>query len=344
MPTELLRRLRRSFARVPAGAPRAGASKGNLTEQDVRAAYRMILGREPENEAIIREQMESHASMQELRAAFLGSNEFRENVRGMGPAQSTGFEPPLAIERVEDRQTMQRLLDHIAASWSHYGETDPHWSVLTEERFRKDSLDDHREAFDALGKQNADRFLATLTRNGLSLSGTGHCLELGCGVGRITRWLAPHFARITGVDVSPGHLALARAHVSRFASNADFMRLTRIDDLDSVEPIDAFYSFIVLQHNPPPIMEALLDHIFARMNPGGVAYFQLPTYIPGYRFSTKSYLGDRGDQLDMEMHVLPQARVFEIAARHGMQTLEALCEIVNPVVSYYFLMRKSAGP
>lgn len=342
MPIDLLRRLRRSLASPQRAIPLGEAKKGNLTEQDVRYAYRMILGREPENEAIVREQIESYASVDELRAAFVTSSEFRTGIKGMGPVQSTGFEPALAIERVENPQTMQRLLDHIAASWSHYGETDPHWSVLTEERFRKARLDENREAFDELGRNNANRFLATLARNGLSLPGDGHCFELGCGVGRITRWLAPHFARVTGVDVSPGHLELARAHVSRFANNVDFMRLRRIDDIGSVQPIDAFYSFIVLQHNPPPIMEALLDRIFARMNPNGIAFFQLPTYIPGYRFSAERYLGDRGDQLDMEMHMLPQSRVFEIGARHGMQTIEALCEIVNPVVSYYFLMRKSA--
>ncbi|HEX5123993.1 MAG TPA: class I SAM-dependent methyltransferase [Rhodanobacteraceae bacterium] len=318
-----------------------GAAAG-LTEEDVRYAYRMILGREPESDAVVREQMESHPSFAALREAFIGSNEFRSAASGLGPAQQNGFEPALAIDRVEDRETMQRLLDHVAAGWSHYGETDPHWSVLTEDRFRKERLDVNRAAFDALGHDNAERFLATLARNGVTLSGTGHCLELGCGVGRITRWLAPHFARITGVDVSPGHLELARAHVSQFADNADFMRLRRIEDIDAAPPIDAFYSFIVLQHNPPPIMEALLDRIFARMNPGGIAYFQLPTYIPGYRFNAKRYLAERGDKLDMEMHVLPQARVFEVGARHGVQPLEALCEIVNPVVSYYFLMRKSS--
>jgi SAM-dependent methyltransferase len=318
----------------------AKAQPEAMSEDEVRWAYRMILGREPESDAVVQQHCASNTSLGELRAAFIASDEFRASVKGMGPMQSTGFEPALAIEQVDDAATMQKLLDHIAAGWTHYGETDPHWSVLTEDRFRKDSVQQNLDAFDALGDRDIRRFMATLERNGLSLSGDGHCLELGCGVGRLTRWLAPHFARVTGVDVSPGHLELARAHVTRFAENVDFMRLRRVEDLESLPPLNAFYSFIVLQHNPPPIMEALLDRIFARMAQGGIAYFVLPTYIPGYRFKVTDYLRHRGGKLDMEMHALPQSRVFEIAARHGMRTVEALCEIVNPVVSYYFLMRK----
>lgn len=312
-----------------------------VNDEAVRWAYRLLLGREAESEAVVREHRAAAPTLKDLLGRFVGSDEFRSRVSGFGPPQATGFEAPLDIERVDAPQVRQRLLDHIAQGWSHYGETDPHWSVLTEDRFRKDQVAQNFEAFDALGELHVGRFLATLARNGVTLPGDGHCVELGCGVGRLTRWLAPYFANVTGVDVSPGHLALAREHVEKYASNVHFMRLRRLEDLESLPPIRAFYSFIVLQHNPPPIMEAILEKIFERLERGGIAYFQLPTYIPGYRFNANQYLRDRGEQLDMEMHVLPQSTVFEIAARHGVQTLEALGEIVGPVISTYFLMRKS---
>jgi len=316
------------------------SSAAPATEESVRWAYRLFLDREPENEEVVRQHC--HAStIADVRERFVGSDEFRTKARGFGAPQSTGFEPPLAIESVQDAATMQRLLDHVAAGWSHYGATDPHWSVLTEDRFRKDHLEENLEAFDALGDLHVRRFLATLERNGVALSGSGHCVELGCGVGRLTRWLAPRFARVTGVDVSPGHLELARAHVSRHADNVGYLQLRTLDDLDTLAPIDAFYSFIVLQHNPPPIMAEILERVFARIERGGIAYFQVPTYIPGYRFAVNEYLRHRDGKLDMEMHVLPQPSVFEIAARHGMQPLEALGETVTPVVSHYFLFRKA---
>lgn len=304
-------------------------------------AYRLLLGREPENEAVVHEHRENAGSIDGLLERFVGSDEFKARVRGFGPPQMTGFEPPLAIERVSDAATMQRLLDHVARGWSHYGETDAHWSVLTEDRFHKDRIEENLEAFDALGDQHVKRFLATLERNGTTLPANGHCVELGCGVGRLTRWLAPHFRRLTAVDVSPGHLELARAHVGRHANNVDFLQMRRLDQLSTLAPIDTFYSFIVLQHNPPPIMEAILDSVFARMTDGGVAYFQLPTYIHGYRYAVEEYLRVRDGELGMEMHALPEARVFEIGERHGVRPLEAMTEIVGPVVSHYFLMRKA---
>jgi SAM-dependent methyltransferase len=318
-----------------------GGASGAVTSEAVIWAYRLLLGREPESDAVVREHCSNSASLEGLCACFVGSDEFRARVKGFGPPQSTGFEPPLSIERVDDDATMQRLLDHIAQGWSHYGKTDAHWSVLTEERFHKDQIEGNIEAFDALGDLHVRRFLATLERNDVKLSGEGHCVELGCGVGRLTRWLAPNFGRVTAIDVSPGHLDLARAHVTRHASNVDFMQMRRLEELATLPPIDAFYSFIVLQHNPPPIMEAVLERIFERLASGGIAYFQLPTYVPDYRFNVQDYLRDRGDKLDMEMHVLPQARVFEIGDRHGVRALEAMSEIVTPFVSHYFLMRKA---
>lgn len=312
-----------------------------VTRDAVLWAYRLLLGREPENEAVIRDHCDNAGSLSGLLARFVGSDEFKARVGGFGPPQMSGFEAPLPIERVDDPATMQRLLDHVAQGWSHYGETDAHWSVLTEDRFHKDRIEENLEAFDALGDLHVRRFLATLERNGVELPGTGHCVELGCGVGRLTRWLAPHFGRVTGIDVSPGHLELARAHVGRHADNVDFVRMRRLEDLGALAPINAFYSFIVLQHNPPPIMEAVLERIFERLAPGGIAYFQLPTYIPGYRFDVRGYFRARDDKLDMEMHALPQARVFGIGDRYGVKPLEAMSEIVGPTVSHYFLMRKS---
>ena len=87
-----------------------------------------------------------------------------------------------------------------------------------------------------------------------------------------------------------------------------------------------------------------LDRVFAQLKPGGIAYFQLPTYEQGYRFSAASYLKARGDKLDMEMHVLPQKDVLRIAARHGLQTMEVLEHAIPELrmghMSNYFLLRR----
>src|SRR5262249_53895146 len=153
-------------------------------------------------------------------------------------------------------------------------------------------------------------FKHALARNGLTLPQGGTCIELGCGVGRITRWLAPLFEKVVALDVSPGHLALAKEYVGRHARNVEFRQLRGIEDIDRLPPADAFYTFLVLQHNPPPVIAAILDRMFARLATPAIAWVHLPTFIPDYHFDAEAYLAEREDQLDMEMHMLPQKDVF----------------------------------
>jgi hypothetical protein len=77
----------------------------------------------------------------------------------------------------------------------------------------------------------------------------------------------------------------------------------------------------VLQHNPPPIAFLLLGKILEKLRPGGLAYFQIPTHRLGYRFSIGEYLAaPKGP--DMEMHCIPQARLFDLFARCDCRVLD----------------------
>ena len=318
---------------------------GNVSEEAVRWAYRIALGREPESDAAVRAHCEQTHSLAQLRDAFFASNEFRASPAGryaglLFPPPS-GFEPPPEINSPDRPDLRERIFAHIARSWSHYGETEPYWSVLTFDEYRKERLGDKLDAFADSGTDTVNRFLATLKRNGLAIPPGAHCIELGCGVGRPTRWLAPHFAKVTALDVSPGHIALAKDYVGKHAQNVEFRQLRGLEELDTLPPAQVFFTFLVLQHNPPPVIEALLEKIFARLTPGGIAYVHLPTFIPDYRFDVEAYLADREDHLDMEMHALPQKDVFRLAARSKMQPLEVISQ-TNPqmMVADYFLMQK----
>jgi SAM-dependent methyltransferase len=320
-------------------------TRDTVDAEAVRWAYRLFLGREPESEDAVRHQVAGSATIDELRRGFLGSEEFQRKISGYARPSMIGTEAALEIEPVEDSARLQRLLDHIAQSWSHMGETDPHWSVLTNDGFHADRIDANRDLFYATANEDIRRFLATLARNGLALPKGARCLELGCGVGRITHRLSEHCGDVVGFDVSPAHLRIAREYLdAQHVENVELRQLRRIADLGDVEPIDVFFTAIVLQHNPPPVIAGILDQVFARLKPGGIAYFQVPTYEENYRFSVDAYLKARGSELDMEMHVLPQKDVLRIAARHGLQTLEilehAIPELKVGHLSNYFLLRR----
>ena len=54
----------------------------------------------------------------------------------------------------------------------------------------------------------------------------------------------------------------------------------------------------------------------------GLAFFQVPTYWMNYAFDIQAYLKNARHG-DMEMHVLPQKAVFDLAWAHGLKPLEA---------------------
>jgi 2-polyprenyl-3-methyl-5-hydroxy-6-metoxy-1,4-benzoquinol methylase len=125
----------------------------------------------------------------------------------------------------------------------------------------------------------------------------------------MTRWLTERFEVVHGYDISAPHLEIAEQH----ASKAKLHHIKSRTDLDNFPGTDLVYSMIVLQHNPPPVIDYILRKLLQSLNPGGFAIFQIPTYIPGYSFNQDEYL--KKNIRDMEMHALPQRDIFRIIAQ-----------------------------
>ena len=230
---------------------------------------------------------------------------------------------PIEIETEVDDAGLARLLAHTEQTWTRLGDEEPHWSVISAERFRQDQLDEHRSEFYASGRGDVDLFLAFLARNGVDVGRIVNVLEFGCGIGRVTRYLAERFAHVTGCDISPSHLRQAEAHLhSSGLSNVSWQRIRSLADIDGAADIDAVFSVIVLQHNPPPAAVAILTRLLRRLRSGGVAYFQVPTHSTEYRFKLDDYLAHGLDSQHIEMHYVPQRRIFEIAREAQCNVLE----------------------
>ncbi|HJT97416.1 MAG TPA: class I SAM-dependent methyltransferase [Rhodanobacteraceae bacterium] len=311
-------------------------------------AYRLFLNREPESEATVERFARELRTWEDVRRAFATSEEFSNLVVRSARPSLNGKEPPMQIESVDDPSEVARLLDHIAKTWTRFGDTEPHFSVLTDERFKSANIEATRDTFNASGEDAVDRLNAALARAGADPGPHATCLELGCGVGRVTGWLARRFDRVIGTDISASHLALARAHLdAEDAQNVELRRIASVGTFDELPPFDLFFSVIVLQHNPPPVIAAILDRVFARLAPGGLAYFQVPTYRAGYSFELERYLREDLAKGDMEMHVLPQAAILRMAARYGLELLEVIEDPWTGMrpseVSNTFLFRKAAA-
>lgn len=239
----------------------------------------------------------------------------------------SGEEPLMSIELTENKNDLQKLFDHIQASWHKLGETEPYWSVLTNEKFLMTNMNKEHaiDRFYDTGKGHLARIFKALERNGFSKASIKNCLEYGCGLGRVTLWLANNFDVVYGYDISRSHLQCAENYLKeKGIRNVTFHHITKVSDLESLPNVDLIYSFIVLQHNPPPVIAYIIRHFLKALNAGGFAIFQVPTYRMGYMFSLKDYLSGKGQHDGVEMHVLPQSQIFDIITQEGCKLIEVI--------------------
>jgi SAM-dependent methyltransferase len=233
--------------------------------------------------------------------------------------------PAMAVEESCTPAERRRLWDHIGAVWSEYGRTEPYWSVLTHDRWLASNIANEQMLFDfyASGELEARRLDAWLQRNALAYDASAVCAEYGCGVGRVTRSLAARFGRVIAFDISAPHLDTARRFLSgQGIDNVDYVLVRNESDLQPLADVDVFYSVLVLQHNPPPIMTDILGRAFSGLKPDGSAFFQVPTHFRDYAFSLADYWNGIAKARAMEMHCLPQRSILELGRSHNVFPLE----------------------
>ena len=287
-----------------------------ITRSDVEMAYRLFLNREPESEAVLQGFLATR-SVEELFRIFLQSDEFKAR---FGRSQTPLDWPPIKVQASVEPSLMAAMLAHVERTWSALGEADPYWSVLTAPQFRRDAFEANAASFRESGRADIERFRSFAARAGIDLTRFRCCLELGCGVGRLTRWLAPLFPSTIAADISRAHLSILARDVPD--PRVRGVLLASPEAIDELPDYDVFFSLIVLQHNPPPIMALMLRRVLTRLQPGGIGYFQLPTYKQDYVFDAAVYMRDLRSDGEMEMHVLPQSEVFAIASSCGCSILE----------------------
>jgi SAM-dependent methyltransferase len=291
-----------------------------ISPDAVTWGYRFFLGRDPESPEVVATHLRAKDEMH-LAQALMNSAEFAARRRHflVAPPQI----PELAHLEVESEATPGEIaacLEKIKAAWSHLGVVAPHFSVRTEKRFLPDNLPGAIEEFWDSGRNEAERVLRTLARHGFAFSGKT-CVEYGCGVGRITTGLSRRFLRVDAYDISAAHLDLARKRARELGVGNVRFHECSANILGGLEACDVFYSRLVFQHNPPPVIAQLIRKALGALRPGGIAVFQVPSYRSGYSFKLREWL-ETDHPLDMQMHCLPQAKIFELIAELRCAVLE----------------------
>ena len=299
-----------------------------VTPEEVSYAYKLFLGREPESADVIAAYCQNIDTLDQLSRTFMSSPEF---MRRMGSAlekpQASRHRhpfnmPKIPVETQVSAEVLGQMFKRIQKQWEHLGVTEPYWSIVTQPQNQMDQFDQHREQFYASGNSACQTFLASLRRCGINPFQLNTCLEVGCGVGRITSYLAEAFSKVIAADISGEHLKLAKTHFGeKGIQNVELQHWLTIDLIGELPQVDIIYSIITLQHNPPPVMVWMLSSLLSKLRSGGVAYIQIPTYKNGYFFEAERYLASEPPDT-LEMHYLPQPDIFRLIAEVDCVCLE----------------------
>jgi SAM-dependent methyltransferase len=122
--------------------------------------------------------------------------------------------------------------------------------------------------------QITGQYTARQVATSLELGPEDRILELGCGVGRIGRELAPHCQHWTGVDISENMISHARDRLGHLGNTA-FHQLsrTRLDALGD-DSLTKAYSVAVLCHMDKEDLFIYLNELYRTVRPGGLIYVE----------------------------------------------------------------------
>jgi len=118
------------------------------------------------------------------------------------------------------------------------------------------------------------QFTARQVSSALDIQASDHVLELGCGVARIGRELAPICAHWTGVDIS-GKMIERSAERTAHQDNVTLYRLDR-NNLEMIpdNSIDKAYSIAVMCHMDKEDLYLYLEELHRVVKPGGMIFIE----------------------------------------------------------------------
>lgn len=154
---------------------------------------------------------------------------------------------------------------------------------------------------------------------GLALQSGAHLLDAGCGSGQFALALAARGARVTGVDLSPEMIRLAREHASRLAPPATVTwAVAPVDRLPLRDgSVDAVHARMVLPFVPD--VPAALREFRRVLRPGGRLLASTAGPLsPIYRESWRRHLHEQ-----MGCNYLAPWELEHLAVAGGWTTADA---------------------
>jgi SAM-dependent methyltransferase len=168
---------------------------------------------------------------------------------------------------------LNRQLQKMQEDWEERAQINPHYFVNTA-RSEWTEADFYRSGEETVQQE----ILGDMTNICQGREpGQMRILEIGCGVGRLTRALSKVFGGVYGVDISAEMIRLARAALSD-CPNAHVFQNNGMDlsVLPDEVPFDFAFSTLVFQHIPSrEVIENYVRETHRVLRPGALFKFQV---------------------------------------------------------------------
>jgi len=188
--------------------------------------------------------------------------------------------------------------------WERFAAREPYFAVVTAPENLQANFDHGAwRRFFRSGEDLVTAILDTIERH-VRRFDPKSALEYGCGVGRIAIPLAGRIERVTGVDISPAMLAVARENAVKMATPHLALETAR-DFFAKPRKFDLVTCYLVLQRMPQQQGLALLRTLLGTIAPGGVGVFHFP-YRSGASAAVNAtrWLRERIPPVNAAMNVL----------------------------------------
>jgi SAM-dependent methyltransferase len=152
---------------------------------------------------------------------------------------------------------------------------------------------------DGLGIIDAQRIIPLVEKS----SGV---LDIGCGVGRVEKFLWPYCRLIHSVDVSDRMISVARKRLKGF-ENITFFRMSATDlRMFNDESYDMCFSFHCLQHMEKEDAYLCLREIFRVLKSRGIAYLHFPDFGAETYFALFKQQSHWNDRSRVRAYTMPE--------------------------------------
>lgn len=297
----------------------------------VTLLYQTVLGREPDYSGLAHyvDRLVSDGSVAEIIREFSESTEYAQKSRLFKPNLMQFRSFPDA-EVFVSPEIVDQLFEKTSFYWRNAASEpkEMYWSVVTEEKWNRELTDNDRVEFMGTGSRYAKRVLRLYEKYSGNSTANLSCIDFGAGVGRLAINFASRVSQVHAVDFSVSHLQELQRNAAMFdcASKITVWPIQQPVDIEGLPQVDLVYSYIVLQHNTPPVIAAMMRTLLGHLRPGGYAFLHVPLAGPEYEgFRLDDYLASLEAGTRMEVHILPRANINALAESAGCEIVASHC-------------------